>query len=81
MGRGYLWRNLAVGNNKGSYPTFGENVKMMSGSKILGNCEIGSNVIIAANTYVKDCNISYICFGSSPNLIIKNKEENYFTGA
>ena len=27
-------QNCTVGNNKGSYPTFGENVKMMSGSKI-----------------------------------------------
>jgi len=44
-------QNCTVGNNKGLFPTIGKNVQMMSGSKILGRCTIGDNVIVAANTY------------------------------
>jgi serine O-acetyltransferase len=69
-----------VGNNKGIYPVIGKNVKMMTGSTVLGSCTIGDNVIIAANSYVKDIDIPScsIVFGSSPNLIMKRKEESYF---
>jgi serine O-acetyltransferase len=76
-------QNCTVGNNKGGYPAFGENVKMMSSSKVLGNCKIESNVIISANTYIKDCDIPEysLVFGSSPNLVIKKKEKGYFTEA
>lgn len=76
-------QNCTVGNNKGIYPIIGENVRMMSGSKVLGNCNIGSNVIISANTYIKDCDIPEcsLVFGSSPNLIIKKKEKDYFIDA
>ena len=69
-------QNCTVGNNKGIFPIIGNNVQMMSGSKILGNCSIGDNAIIAANTYVKDTNIpsDSLVFGDSPNLIIKNQK-------
>lgn len=81
--RFFFSQNCTVGNNKGVYPEFGQNVKMLSGSKVLGNCRIGDNVIIAANTYVKDCDIPEcsLVFGSSPNLIIKTKPETYFANA
>jgi len=66
-------QGCTVGNNKGFYPTFGENVKMLSDSKVIGDSNIGNNVIIAANTYIKDTSIpaNSTVFGSSPNLIIK----------
>lgn len=66
-------QGCTVGNNKGVYPVFGEKVKMMSNSKVLGTCSIGNNVIIAANTYIKDTNIpnNTIVFGISPNLVLK----------
>lgn len=78
-------QNCSVGNNKGIYPEFKEHVTMLSGSKVLGNTIIGQNCVIAANTYIKDCTIPDNCivFGSSPNLIIKQrtKEEmnRYFS--
>jgi serine O-acetyltransferase len=76
-------QNCTVGNNKGIYPTFGQNVKMMAGSKVLGNCRIGSNVIISANSYIKDFDIPScsLVFGISPNLVIKIKDEEYFKDA
>ena len=68
-----------VGNNHGIYPQFGESVFMLSNSKVLGDCEIGSNVIISANSYIKDTNIpsGSIVFGQSPNLVIKTGREGY----
>ena len=80
-GQGFSFsQNCTIGNNKGIYPSFGKNVKMMSGSKVLGNCQIGNNVIISANTYIKDSDIPEysLVFGTSPNLIIKNKDKSYF---
>jgi serine O-acetyltransferase len=76
----FFSQNCTVGNNKGIYPVFGTNVKMLSGSKVLGNCSIGANVIISANTYIKDQTVPScsIVFGCSPDLIIKNRPARYF---
>mgnify|MGYP000449756887 CR=1 FL=1 len=66
-------QGCTVGNNKGVFPVFEENVNMLSNSKVLGNSRIGKNVIISANTYIKDQDVesNVIVFGSSPNLIFK----------
>lgn len=82
MGRAKYGNNFTfaqlctVGNNKGVFPKIGENVQMLSGSKILGNCIIGDNVIVSANAYIKDTNIpaNSLVFGSSPNLVIKQRK-------
>jgi serine O-acetyltransferase len=66
-------QNCTVGNNKGIFPTIGKNVQMLSGSKILGRCKIGDNVIVSANTYIKDTDIpaNSMVFGNSPSLTVK----------
>lgn len=66
-------QGCTVGNNHGIFPRFGHSVFMLSDSKVLGDCSIGSNVIIAANAYVKDADVpdGSLVFGQSPNLIIK----------
>jgi serine O-acetyltransferase len=66
-------QGCTIGNNKGIFPVLGEHVTMLSNAKIIGNSHIGDNVTIAANTYIKDCDIesNNIVFGQSPNLIIK----------
>lgn len=66
-------QNCTVGNNKGIFPTIGKNVQMLSGSKILGRCKIGDNVIVSANTYIKDTDIPAhsLVFGNSPSLTVK----------
>lgn len=68
-------QNCTVGNNKGDYPFFEENVTLLSGAKVIGKCTIGENSIISANCYVKDTDVpkNSLVFGSSPNLIIKNR--------
>lgn len=83
MGRAHYGRNFTfaqsctVGNNKGIFPQIGANVQMLSGAKILGNCKIGNNVIISANSYIKDQDIpsNSLVFGSSPALIIKPRRD------
>jgi serine O-acetyltransferase len=73
-------QNCTVGNNKGIYPVVGENVKMMSYSRIIGKCTIGNNVVIASGTFIKDQDIPdcSLVFGESPNLIIKARPIEYF---
>ena len=73
-------QNCTVGNNKGVYPTIGQNVQMMAGSMIVGRCRIGDNVILAAGSYVKDADVPScsIVFGRHPENVIKKKDESYF---
>lgn len=73
-------QNCTVGNNKGVYPRLGENVIMMSGAKVLGDCDVESHVILSANCYVKDTRIPScsIVFGASPDLVVKHMPIEYF---
>lgn len=73
-------QHCTVGSNRGAYPELGVNVKMMSGSKILGRCRVGDDVIVAANAYIKDEDVPdcSLVFGSSPNLVIKRRDRSYF---
>ena len=49
---------------------------MCAGSSIIGNSIIGDNVMVGANTIIKDEVVlsNVIVFGESPNLIIKKKK-------
>lgn len=69
----FFYQGCTVGGNHTVYPKIGTNVTMYSNSKILGNCNIGSNVVISANCYIKDTNIpdNMMVFGQYPNLIMK----------
>lgn len=73
-------QNCTVGGNHGIYPSLGEYVWMFANASILGNSIIGNNVFVSAGALIKDENIpdNSIVFGTSPNLIVKNKDENYF---
>ena len=74
IGNGFAFiQGCSVGGNNGVYPVIGENVFMYSNSKILGKSHIGNNVLIGANTYIKDMDIpdNVIVFGQYPNVIIK----------
>jgi serine O-acetyltransferase len=71
-------QGCTVGNNKGKYPRIGNDVKMWSNSKILGDCKIGENVIISSGTYIKDQDVppNKLVFGSSPYLIFKQNKND-----
>ena len=69
----FAMQGCTIGGDKGVYPTLGDNLKMYANSKILGNCNIGDNVKLGADTTVKNQNIpsNSLVFGRTPNLIIK----------
>ena len=73
-------QNCTVGNNKGIYPKIGRHVKMMSSSKIIGNCNVGDHVTLSANSYIKDVSVpsNTIVFGQSPSNKFK-KIKNFKT--
>ena len=76
----FFSQNCAVGNNKGVYPRIGRHVRMMSGATLIGRCQVGDHVVLAAKAYVKDTDIPScsLVFGSSPDLVIKARPESYF---
>ena len=79
----FVYQGCTIGGNRKknilSYPTIGKYVLLYSNSKILGDSHIGNHVIVAANTVIIDDDVpdNSIVFGQSPNLIIKNRTEDY----
>ncbi len=76
-------QNCTVGGNNffnDIYPIIGDNVWMFANSAIIGNSTIGNNVYVGAGCLIKDQNIpsNSIVFGQSPNLIIKQRSDEYF---
>lgn len=73
-------QGCTVGGNKDMYPNIGEHVSMMSCSQILGKCDVGDHVILAANSCIIDESVpSYsIVFGATPNIIIHNISDKKF---
>lgn len=72
----FFYQGCVVGANHDIYPVIGKNCWMYAHSKIIGNCHIGDNVMLAAGCLIKDCDIpaNSVVFGESPNLIIKPKK-------
>ena len=77
-GNGFSFvQGCTVDDKDGKYPIIGENVKMLTGSKIIGNSHIGDNCIISEGTIIVDEDVLHdsIVYGKSPNLIIKSREQ------
>lgn len=76
----YFTQNCTIGNNKGLYPSFGKNITLLAGAMVIGDCKIGDNCIISARTFIKDQDIpsNSLVFGTSPELVVKTKDESYF---
>lgn len=78
----FFYQGTTVGGNrKGSklfYPQMGDNVLMYANSTVLGDCKIGSNVIISAGAYLLNERIPDNCivFGQTPNIVIKQRDED-----
>lgn len=77
----FVYQGCTVGGNrkngKLNYPKIGKNVIMYANSTILGDCNIGNNVVISANSYLINEEVPDNCivFGSSPNIVIKKRNE------
>jgi serine O-acetyltransferase len=48
------YQNVSIGASRGKYPVFLGSCVVYSGSSVLGNCEIGNNVVIGAGTLLID---------------------------
>lgn len=80
-----IYQNCSIGsivnNGKYIYPKFGENVVLYSKTSIIGNSNIGRNVIFGANSFVINANIPNNCIvtGAYPNLnVIEKSISNTF---
>lgn len=68
--------NLGINNGKG--PSLGTGIVMWGGSKIVGDCHVGNNVMFGANAYIKDMDIpdNSIVYGQYPNVVIKENRKD-----
>ena len=74
----FAMQGCTIGGTDRGYPTIGKGLCLYSNSKIIGNCKIGDNVIMSANSYVKDIDIpdNTIVFGQFPNHTLKTNKRN-----
>ena len=74
-----IYQNCSIGSvikgGKYIYPKFGENVILYSRTSVIGECNVGNNVIFGANSFVINADIPDNCLvtGSFPNLSIIEK--------
>lgn len=67
-------QNCTIGKNNDAYPTVEGGLAMGPGSMILGNCRIGKNVRLGANSAIidKDVPADTLVFGQGPDLVFKD---------
>lgn len=76
-----LYQGTTIGGNVSAtglrYPIIGNYVTLYANATLLGDSKLGDKVILSANSFVKDECIPdcSIVSGSSPNLTIRNLEE------
>jgi serine O-acetyltransferase len=76
----FIYQGCTIGGNNGKYPVIGKDVILYSNVTVLGNTNIGNNVLISTGTTIKDEKIPSNCvvFGQTPNLVLREKDDNYF---
>lgn len=52
-----VYQSATVGADAGTYPRFGEGVILYSSSSVIGDCEVGSNVVFGANSMVVNAEV------------------------
>lgn len=65
-----IYQNCTIGANENSeYPDFSEGIIMYSKSSVIGNCQIGRDVVFAANSLLINTNINdnKLVLGNYPN--------------
>lgn len=83
LGRGdyqdYLmvYQRCGVGSNHDVYPTFGSHTTLRPGSSVLGNCKLGSNCSLAADSLLldKDLSKNTLYIGNPKQFIIREQKE------
>jgi serine O-acetyltransferase len=64
-----VYQNCTIGSDRGSYPRFGNGVILYARSLVLGDCEIGSDVVFGANSFILNTDVpsNSIVVGQHPN--------------
>lgn len=65
-----IYQNVTIGANHNKYPVLGDNCIVFPASTIVGNIEIGDNVVVGANSFVNKSFQSNSIIGGSPAKII-----------
>jgi serine O-acetyltransferase len=52
-----VYQNCTIGANTDIYPKFGEGTIVYSRSSIIGNCEVGDNVVFGANSFLVNTHV------------------------
>ena len=60
-------------------PKIGNNVIIFPGASVIGNIEIGDNVVIGANSVVLTDIPSNSIVAGNPAIVVSNKVEAYFS--
>jgi serine O-acetyltransferase len=67
-----VYQNCSIGADLEAqvHPRFGRGVTMFAGSRVIGDCTVGSNCLIAAGTLILNANVSdnTVSFGQHPNV-------------
>lgn len=73
-----VYQRCGVGSNKDKYPTLGKYTSLRPGASILGNCSLGKNNTIAADSLLLDYSLqnNNVYIGKPNSFIIR---ENEFT--
>ena len=75
-----FYQGCTVGQSRSGSPSIGDHVILFSGSKVLGNCKLGENVIVSANTYLLDVVVPplTLVFGQPRDYIFKSIDKQYY---
>lgn len=75
-----IYQNCTIGSNGEHYPVIGNGVVLYSGSSVIGNCKIGSDVVFGANSFVINFDVpsNSLVLGIYPNCrVIENQLSVY----
>lgn len=74
-----IYQNVTVGSDlRGVYPTFGEGNVLYAKSSVIGQCNLGKNVSIAAHSFIRNMDVpdNAIVVGLHPENKIKGNKAN-----
>ena len=72
--------HFTIGSGRGGCPSIGNNVRVFAGAKIIGNVNIGDDVVVGANAVVVKDVPSHCIVAGVPARIIKvrdNEKSNW----
>ena len=78
----FIYQGVTIGGNRNknglTFPELKDNVLLYTDSKIIGNCHIGTNVVVSAGTIIINEDIPDNCIvsGKSPELMLLHKSED-----